>query len=240
MPSRLAVIPARGGSKRIPDKNIRDFCGRPMIAYILASASMSGLFDTIHVSTDSPRIATVAEDLGFAPQFARPAELADDQTPLMPVLKYVLNRFIERGSHFDEVWLLMACAPLIEADDLRHAARMFAEAGSSRPLLPIAPYPAPIEWAYDLREDGNLDPVYPGMFAVRSQDLKTHYYDSGSFYIFPARHVLESAGAGKDSGFIGHVLPRYKAVDIDNELDWETAEYVLSGIRARSWNDVGK
>jgi CMP-N-acetylneuraminic acid synthetase len=233
MPSRLAVIPARGGSKRIPDKNIRNFCGRPMIAYILASASMSGLFDMIHVSTDNPRVAAVAEKLGFAPQFARPAELADDQTPLMPVLKYVVTRLRDSGFHFDEVWLLMACAALIDSEDLREAAKVFAESGGRRPLLPVAPYPAPIEWAYDRNEDGSLLPVQPGMFAARSQDLKTRYYDSGSFYIFPARNVLESIGAGDDTAFIGHVLPHHKAVDIDSEFDWQMAEFLFRGFRGQ-------
>src|SRR5437764_11044543 len=112
MVSRLAIVPARGGSKRVSDKNVRDFCGRPMIAHILGAARKSGLFDAIHVSTDSARIAGIVGDLGFATQFLRPSELADDFTPLMPVLRYVTDKFAKSGRHFDEVWLLMACAPL--------------------------------------------------------------------------------------------------------------------------------
>ena len=116
-PRRLAIIPARGGSKRIADKNIRAFCGRPMIAHILDTARASGLFEVIHVSTESPRIASVVEALGFEVHFPRPiAQLADDKTPLMPVLRYVTETFQSRGQTFDEVWLLMACAPLIEAE----------------------------------------------------------------------------------------------------------------------------
>jgi N-acylneuraminate cytidylyltransferase len=224
MTRRLAIVPARGGSKRIPDKNIRDFCGRPMILHTLLTARESNLFDVIHVSTDSARIADVATQAGFAPQFARPAELADDHAPLMPVLRYVTERFRSSGRNFDEVWLLMACSPLIEAEDLRGAAELFTAGGGTSPVLPVAPYPAPIEWAFSRDEGGRLTALHPGMFAVRSQDLETRYYDTGSFCIFPAERVVQSEGAGNDSGFIGYSLPRKKAVDLDTEDDWQLAE----------------
>src|SRR5450755_2920533 len=109
MPSRLAVIPARGGSKRIPDKNIRMFCGKPMIGHILQAATGSRLFDTIHVSTESQRIADVVESLGYTIDFLRPQHLAGDHTPLMPVLKYAAETYATTGKNFDEIWLLMAC-----------------------------------------------------------------------------------------------------------------------------------
>src|SRR5438874_1339312 len=101
MTRRLAVIPARGGSKRIKNKNIRDFCGKPMIAYVLEVARESGLFDKIHVSTESAEIRQTVERLGFAVDFARPAELADDHTPIMPVLKHVVTTYASRGQTFD-------------------------------------------------------------------------------------------------------------------------------------------
>jgi pseudaminic acid cytidylyltransferase len=205
-----------------------------MIAYILESASRSGLFDIIHVSTDSPRIAGVAARLGFAPEFPRPAELADDHTPLMPVLRHVAETFMAQGRHFDEIWLLMTCSPLIEADDLRGAAALFAAASGKRAVLPIVPYPAPIEWAFDCKGDGSLIPMQPGMFAVRSQDLPTRYHNAGSFCIFPAERVLTSAGAGDDSGFIGYKLQRHKAIDIDDNNDWRLAELVFRGLKPGS------
>jgi N-acylneuraminate cytidylyltransferase len=221
---RLAIVPARGGSKRIPDKNIRNFCGRPMILHTLLTARESNLFDVIHVSTDSARIADVVTEAGFAPQFSRPSELADDHTPLMPVLRYVTERFISGGQSFDEVWLLMACSPLIEADDLRGAAELFAAGGGKSPVLPVASYPAPIEWAFSRDDGGRLTALQPGMFAVRSQDLEARYYDTGSFCIFPTERVVQSDGAGNDSGFIGYSLPRKKAIDLDTEDDWRLAE----------------
>ena len=148
-PRRLAVIAARGGSKRVADKNIRAFCGRPMIAHILETARTSELFDVIHVSTESPRIASVVEALGFEVHFPRPTELADDNTPLMPVLHYVTETFRSRGQTFDEVWLLMACAPLIDVNDLRMAAQLLLRTGQSKAVLAVTRFPAPIQKAFE-------------------------------------------------------------------------------------------
>ena len=230
---RLAVIPARGGSKRIPNKNVRDFCGRPMIAHSLAAARDSGLFDVVHVSTDSDAIATVAADCGFPVDFMRPGDLADDHTPIMPVLKYAVSEYRNLGKTFDEVWLLMACAPLTSAADLAAAAGLFASAGGETPLLAVSEYPAPVEWAFRRRGDGRLAPVQSGMFAVRSQDLEKGYFDAGSFAAFPNARVLASEGAGSDAGFIGYVLPKGTAVDIDDERDWMLAEAIYR-INARA------
>ena len=223
---RLAIIPARGGSKRIPNKNIRDFCGQPMITHVLSAARASGLFTTVHVSTERESIRDVAAQFGFPPDFPRPAELADDHTPIMPVLRHAAQEYASRGVDFDEIWLLMACAPLIDAKDLRSAAALFQQAGGAQPLLAVSEYPAPIEWAFSRGENGALTPVQAGMFAARSQDLEKHYFDAGSFAVFPSKHVLESEGAGFDSGFIGYCLPKGTAIDIDDEQDWELAEAI--------------
>lgn len=228
---RLAVVPARGGSKRIPNKNIRDFSGQPMITHVLMAARTSRLFDTIHVSTESESIRDVAITFGFAPDFSRPNELADDHTPIMPVLRYVAEEYAKRGQTFDEIWLLMACAPLIDANDLCKAAALLQGSGTKDPLLAVSEYPAPIEWAFSRGENGALKPVQAGMFAIRSQDLKKHYFDAGSFAAFPAERVLQSEGAGSDSGFIGYPLPKGSAIDIDDEQDWQLAEAIY-GFRA--------
>lgn len=234
---RLAVIPARGGSKRIPNKNIRDFCGKPMITHVLSAARGSGLFSTIHVSTESQSIHDVVTELGHPPDFPRPEELADDHTPIMPVLRHVAQEYARRGLNFDEIWLLMACAPLIEAQDLCSAAVLFREAGGQQPLLAVSEYPAPIEWAFRREANGALTPVQAGMFAVRSQDLEKRYFDAGSFAAFPSARVLESQGAGSDNGFIGYVLPKGTAIDIDDEQDWQLAEAIY---RVRSTGSQSK
>jgi len=228
---RIAIIPARGGSKRIPDKNIRDFCGKPMIAYALNAAKDSGLFEVIHVSTDSQRIVDVVEHLGFPIDFPRSAELADDYTPIMPVLKYVLETYLSRGVIFDQVCLLMATSPLVEAEDIRGASELYDKNRGARPVLSITSYPVPVEWAYRRRRaDGGITPLQPGMFAIRSQDLEAKYYDSGCFAFFPAQYVLNSEGAGDDGNFIGYILPKYKVVDIDAEEDLILAEAIYRGL----------
>lgn len=223
---RLAVIPARGGSKRIPNKNVRDFCGQPMITHVLSAARASGLFTTVHVSTESESIRDVAAQFGFPPDFPRPAELADDHTPIMSVLRHATQEYANSGLYFDEVWLLMACSPLIDARDLSSAATLFQLAGNEQPLLAVSEYPVPIEWAFIRSENGGLTPVLPGMFAVRSQDLEKRYFDAGNFAVFPASRVLGSQDAGSDCGFIGYVLPKGTAIDIDDEQDWELAEAI--------------
>jgi pseudaminic acid cytidylyltransferase len=221
---RIAIIPARGGSKRIPNKNIRDFCGKPMIAHILQAARESELFDVIHVSTESIHIREVVEDLGFSVDFMRPDKLADDHTPIMPVLRYVTETYASRGQVFDQVWLLMACAPLVRHSDLRQASELFDQSGGGSPVLAISEYPVPIEWAFSRTSDGKLTPVKPGMFAVRSQDLEKKYFDAGVFTVFPTQKVQASEGPGSDNGFIGHVIPKGAAIDIDEESDWTLAE----------------
>ena len=225
MTRRLAVIPARGGSKRIPNKNVKNFCGQPMIAYILNTARESGLFHTIHVSTDSIAIKECVEKLGYRVDFLRPKSLADDHTPIMPVLKYVASNYKEEGGkQFDEVWLLMACSPLITSNDLLGASKIFDSSKKLSPLLAITEYSAPIEWAFTLEENNVLVPVQKGMFAVRSQDIRKKYFDAGAFAVFPSSIVLGSTGAGSDNGFVGYVLPKGHGIDIDDESDWRLAE----------------
>jgi N-acylneuraminate cytidylyltransferase len=230
--SAIAVIPARGGSKRLKDKNILDFEGRPMIAHALEAARASGVFEEIHVSTDSEQIRDVVERQGFNVPFLRDPSLADDTTPLMPVLRWVLARFEADGRRFDDVCLLMPTAPLIEASDLRDAYRAYRWAGG-RSLLAVARYPVPIEWALERSEDGSLTPCQPGMFAVRSQDLRPKYYDTGSIAFFPVAAV-QSETPPDDRSFVSFVLPPDKAVDIDDEDDLRLARALFRARRASS------
>ncbi|MBF0135077.1 MAG: acylneuraminate cytidylyltransferase family protein [Magnetococcus sp. DMHC-1] len=228
MTARIAIIPARGGSKRLPDKNIRPFCGLPMIGHALRAARESGIFDVIHVSTESTRIMEVVASLGHAVAFPRPVELADDHTPLMPVLKHVLETWQERGRHFTQVCLLNPCSPLVAAADLRGASAL-QEANPTLSVLGITPYAVPVEWAYILGEGNRLTPNQPGMFKVRSQDLGKKYHEAGSFTFFPARRILDIQGAGRDDDFLGYPMPRVQSVDIDDADDWAMAEAIYLG-----------
>ena len=230
--SRLAIIPARAGSKRIPDKNIRDFCGRPIIAYSLEAARHSGLFSEIHVSTDNERIRAIVESLGFPVIFARPAELADDHTPLRDVLRYVRDRYAALGRHFDCICRLSACAPLIGAAELVAAERVFAAHEGKQAVTAVTRYPAPLDRAFTMDEAGILKPLRDDRLFERSQDLETGYYDSGTFAFLPPTH-LDLEGPAFYQNRLGYVLPRDKGVDIDEPEDWALAELIFAGRKTR-------
>ena len=229
---RLAILPARGGSKRIPNKNIRDFCGKPIISYVLNTAYDSKLFDKIHVSTDSKIILDVLSELGFTPDFIRPGDLSGDDTPIMPVLKFVVEEYKMLGFEFDQIWLLYPCSPLLNPSDLVAAEKLFVNSTPSRPLLSVSEYPAPVEWAYKLDQELNLTPVQPGKFAIRSQDLDRRYYDTGSFAIYSDKFIAESLEVGTDIGYSAFLLPRNKAIDIDTFDDWSFAESLFQSMSA--------
>lgn len=215
-------MPARGGSKRIPGKNIVPFCGAPLMAHALRAAAASGLFSTIHVSTEDPAIAAVAAAEGFPPAFARDPALADDHTPLLPdVLAWVVEAFAARGERFDSITLVMPTAPLIEAADLVAAHALFESHGGARPVLAVSTFPCPIEWAMRRGDDGTMTPVQPGAASIRSQDLPEAWYDSGTFLILPPEALAPSA---PPPAWLGFPLPRWKAVDIDTPEDLAFAE----------------
>ncbi|MDH5771519.1 MAG: acylneuraminate cytidylyltransferase family protein [Rhodospirillaceae bacterium] len=224
---RLAIIPARGGSKRLPDKNIKDFCGKPMIGHILHQAKASKLFDTIHVSTEDDKVKKTVEDLGFVIDFPRPDNLSDDYTPLIDVLRFVVGHYKQRGQSFDQVWLLMACTPLIDAKMLCDASSVFESGGGKNPVLGVAEFPVPIDWAYLIDNKGLLSPCVPGAGMKRSQDMPTHYYDAGALVIY---HPDEIASGKDASDFLPYIIPRQYAVDIDTEEDWKFAEILYRGI----------
>ena len=227
---RIAIIPARVGSKRIPNKNIKKFCGKPIISYTLDTVNKSKLFDVIHVSTDSVEIANFVESIGFPVDFLRPDSLADDNTPIMPVLRWVLEQYSTRGQRFKEVASVMACAPFIEVSDLRNASKLLNKNNYDNAILSVAPYSAPIEWAFNRQNNGLLTPLQPGMFARRSQDFPVHYFDTGSFAFFSNEYVFNADYAGSDKSYIGQVIEKYKALDIDNIEDWHYAENLYYGI----------
>lgn len=225
MTKRIAIVPARGGSKRIPRKNIREFAGKPMIAYALETAQKSCLFQKIHVSTEDTEITEIVKSCGLEIDFERPSFLSDDVTPIMPVLKYVLEKYQSVGEFYDEVCLLMACNPLIEPRDLISASNKFNNHFSASPVLAVTEYPVPIEWAYYMDEQSSqLRPLNKGMFAISSGDLVAKYFDAGAFSIWPSSMILSSTGAGSDEKFIGFKLPKSKCIDIDEEEDWRIAE----------------
>jgi N-acylneuraminate cytidylyltransferase len=225
---RLLVIPARGGSKRIPRKNIVPFCGAPLIVHALRTGRNASLFGTIHVSTDDAEIAAIATAEGLAPAFLRPAALADDHATLRDVLRFVVARLGEGGQQFQSVTVLMPTAPLVTAEDLAGGHALFDAAGGTRPVLAVARLPVPVEWAFRRGADGTLAPLHPGLDQVRSQDLEDAWYDAGAFAIHPPAQLAAEA---EPTPWLGHALPRLRAVDIDTEEDLALAEALLRAQR---------
>ena len=147
---RIAIIPARGGSKRIPDKNIKNFCGNPMISYPIKALIESKLFEKIHVSTNERKVVEVVNKIGLKVDFYRPESLSDDYTPIMPVVKYVIGEYRKKNENFDEIWVVLPCSPLINSKDLIKASIKFKQTNSLNSLMAVSEYPVPIEWAFRL------------------------------------------------------------------------------------------
>ncbi len=221
---RLAIIPARGGSKRIPHKNIKEFCGRPMIEHVLGVAKESGVFDTIHISTDNPEIRRVATDNGCPPDFPRPLHLADDYTSIMEVLKFTVESYAQRGKHFESITLLYATSPLMDVEDLKKASHVFEQGDQKRALLSVSPYPTPIEKAWVMDDANILSPKDPTAFSNRTQDLDSSYHDAGMFCIYTSSYIQDTTGAGNPLGFRGYSVPTHRVTDIDDPEDWVRAE----------------
>jgi N-acylneuraminate cytidylyltransferase len=219
---RLALIPARGGSKRIPRKNIRPFAGRPIIGWPIAAAQASGLFDRIVCSTDDDEIAAIAERLGAEAPFRRPAALADDHATTLDVILHALDWAEAEGLAVTALCCVYPTAPFVTAADLRAGlARM--EACGAGYCLPVARFPAPIQRAIRRTADGRLDMIQPEHFTTRSQDLEPAYFDTGTFYwgrpaTFRARERMFGPAA------VPLEMPLWRAVDIDTPEDWERAE----------------
>jgi len=160
----------------------------------------------------------------------RPPQLADDHTHIMPVLKYVLEEYQGLGISFDTVAMLMACAPMITAEDLRGGSALYDSLKGKRAVFGVAEYPSPIEWAFRREPSGVLMPMQPGIFSMRSQDLAPAYYDAGQFCFMSSERILATVGAGSSEGFLGYPIQRHKAIDIDTLDDWRFAELVFRSV----------
>ena len=218
----IAIIPARGGSKRIPRKNIRPFCGKPMLAYAIQAAQKSGCFSKVVVSTDDDEIAEVARQLGAEVPFLRPANLADDHTGTTPVVIDTIARLDKLRIQAQHYCCIYAMVPLIQADDLKAAyQRLIA---SQAPFVyTVAEFGFPIQRAVRMDERDRVTPFWPEQMAKRSQDLEPAYQDAGQFYWGTQDAWLGGISPIGGEG-IGHILPRHRVVDIDTPEDWHLAE----------------
>jgi N-acylneuraminate cytidylyltransferase len=220
--ARLAIIPARGGSKRIPKKNIRDFIGKPIIAYAIENALKSELFDEVMVSTDDPEIAETAKKYGASVPFMRSEKNSNDVATTADVLTEVLNWYLENDRLPQLFCCLYPTSPLIQPDDLRNAHDQF-EKKQVPVLISAVPYSFPIQRSFRLDERQLVKPLEPESMLKRSQDLELTYHDAGAFYFFDTAVFMERKEIWTDQ--VGaYILDELRVQDIDNETDWKLAE----------------
>lgn len=220
----IAIIPARGGSKRIPGKNIRSFCGRPIINYSIKAALESNIFDEVMVSTDSEKIAAIARQAGASVPFVRSADNSNDTATTDDVLTEVIQRYRSQGKEFDLMCCIYPTAPFVTQEKLREAVRAVINDAEADSLLTVVKFSFPPQRASIVR-GGYLEYQYPEYALTRSQDLEPVYHDAGQFYFYK----LDRQGAFKTKRRIPWIVPETEVQDIDNETDWVLAEMKYRG-----------
>jgi N-acylneuraminate cytidylyltransferase len=226
----LAVIPARGGSKRIPRKNIKPFCGKPMIAWSIEAAQKSNCFERIIVSTDDDEIATVALNYGSEVPFMRPASLADDNAATTSVIHHAVEWLVEHGEKPEHVCCLYATAPFVRPQDLERGLEML-QTQECDYAFSVTSFAFPIQRAIRITQRQRIEMFQPKHFMTRSQDLEESYHDAGQFYWGRTQAWLDEKPL-----FSNHsaplILPRHRVQDIDTPEDWQRAEWLFRAMRA--------
>lgn len=224
----VAIIPARGGSRRIPRKNIKHFAGKPIIGWSIEAAKASECFDHIVVSTDDAEIAEVARAFGAITPFERPAELASDTAATLPVIAHAVGWLGENGFSADHACCIYPTAPLLQPSDLRSGYERLVGSDADY-VVSCCAYEFPVQRSVEIGSDGFLDAAFPESINARSQDLKPLYHDAGQFYWGKAE-----AFAAQRPFFMGRALPllipRLRVQDIDDEEDWQRAEFLFHWI----------
>lgn len=219
---KLAVIPARGGSKRIPGKNIRDFSGKPIIAYSIEVANASGLFDHVIVSTDDKNTSEVAVQYGASAPFVRPASISDDHSGTNAVVRHAIDWFIEQGEPILHACCIYPTAPFIQVEALEAGYELLQKRGKSF-AFSVTSFSYPVQRALRINSRNEIEALYPDMRQVRSQDLEEAYHDAGQFYWGTAEAFLNEHELFSHCS-VPVVIPRHLVQDIDTEEDWLRAE----------------
>ncbi len=227
---KLAVIPARGGSKRIPRKNIRTFCGKPMMAWSIEAAHASGLFDHVIVSTDDAEIAAVARAYGAEVPFMRPTALSDDYTGTTPVVAHAIGHYRAHHEIADPVCCIYPTAPFVTAADLRRGLQQLESAHADF-AFSVTRYAFPIQRAIKLNAAGRVEMFQPEHFNTRSQDLPEAFHDAGQFY-WGTADAWCSGNALFSAGSVPVMMPSHRVQDIDTTEDWERAEWMFKAMSA--------
>lgn len=229
---KVAIIPARGGSKRIPRKNIKPFAGFPIIAHSIAAAQEASLFDRIIVTTDDEEIADVARSYGAEIPFIRPEELSDDHTPTIPVIAHAIRMLQEAGESIEAACCIYATAPFVRACDIREAHTALIDYHKSY-AFPVTTYPFPIWRSVARNNEGDIEMFWPEHYSTRSQDLPEAYHDAGQFYWGTADAWLSGKPIFSDTATT-IILPRHLVQDIDTPEDWTRAELMYRALTQKS------
>lgn len=229
---RVAIIPARGGSQRIPRKNIKEFCGKPMIAWSIEAALKIGCFDKVIVSTDDADIADIAKRYGACIPFIRPAALSDDYTGTIPVVRHAIEWCLSQGHNIKQVCCLYATAPFVRAKDL-HRGLEILQANNCAYAFSVTSYAFPIQRAIQISRAHRVEMFHPEHFNTRSQDLEEAFHDAGQFYWGHATTWLsEKMIFGPDSMPV--FIPRHRVQDIDTQEDWQRAEWLFRAMQQQT------
>lgn len=219
---KIAVIPARGGSKRIPRKNIKQFCGKPMIAWSIEAATSTGLFERIVVSTDDEEIAETAARCGAEVPFMRPEALSGDHVGTTAVIAHATQWALGQDPDLEAVCCIYATAPFVQVDDLTRGWRAL-ESGDWDFAFAVTDYAAPIFRSFKQADDGGIEMFFPEHFASRSQDLPVALHDAGQFYWGRPKAWIEERRLF-DRRSVPVMIPRWRVQDIDSPDDWQRAE----------------
>ena len=228
MSGSVAIITARGGSKRIPRKNVKEFCGKPIIVYSIEAALESGLFDEVMVSTEDEEIAEIAKAAGARVPFMRSGENAGDYASTDDVLLEVLEAYREQGREFDSFCCLYPTAPFVTAEKLRRAMQLLDKADS---VMPVVAFSFPPQRCMVLNEEGELRMKWPEHAKTRSQDLEPYYHDCGQFYCCKTAPFLEFKTTDLPH-MVPMIMSETQVQDIDNLDDWKIAELKYSLMKA--------
>lgn len=226
----IAVIPARGGSKRIPRKNIKLFRGKPMIAWSIQVALQSGCFSQVIVSTDDPEIAATASAWGADVPFERPSELATDTAGTIPVVAHAIDWLKKSGHACDAVCCIYATAPFLTSDDVRQGLELLRNNDCDF-VFPAVSYGYPVQRAFRLTAERRVEMLDPNAFAFRSQDLETIFHDAGQFY-WGRPSAWQSGESIFSRRSIALQVPTYRVQDIDTPEDWIRAEIMAQALES--------
>lgn len=221
MKKKIAIIPARGGSKRIPNKNLRSFCGKPILAYSICAALETGIFDEVMVSTDSEEIAVIAKQYGAKVPFLRSAKNSDDFATTSDVLLEVLEEYKKLGETFEYMCCIYPTAPFVTAEKISYAMQLVIKKAVMG-VMPVVAFSYPPQRGFTINDD-RLTMIHPEYLRMRSQDLEKQYHDCGQFYCYNVERYVACKGQSVEE-ILPIILSELEVQDIDCEEDWKIAE----------------